>query len=50
MYSEKDFHDAGYPSWVRDRFKQIAAHEQTHVDFLSKALGDKAVRACEYNL
>jgi rubrerythrin len=49
-YSKEDFANAGYPSWVRDRFEQISAHEQTHVDFLSKALETKAVKPCEYKL
>lgn len=31
------------------RFKEISAHEASHVAFLEKALGDKAVKACEYN-
>ena len=33
-YSQKDFIDAGFPDWTRDRFTQIAAHEKTHVEFV----------------
>jgi hypothetical protein len=49
-YSQKDFEDAGFPSWARPRFEQTMAHEEEHVKFLSGALGDNAVKACEYNL
>jgi Ferritin-like domain len=52
-FSQEDFRKAGYPSWVRGRIQQIAAHEQTHVDFLVNALtgaGVKAVQRCEYQL
>lgn len=52
-YSEKDFENAGHPAWTRGRFEQIAAHEKTHVDFLTAALvaaGAKTVEACEYQL
>jgi hypothetical protein len=31
------------------RFEQIASHEQSHVDFLSGALGAAAVKPCEYS-
>jgi hypothetical protein len=34
---------------VHKRFQQISAHEASHVKFLTTALGDKAVAACEYN-
>ena len=47
---EKAFADAGYPPWVRARFLQIKEHEQTHVDFLKVALGDKAPQPCTYKL
>ncbi|KAG8838889.1 hypothetical protein FRB91_007326 [Serendipita sp. 411] len=43
------FESAGYPSWVRGRFQQIADHEATHVKFLSTALGDIATKPCEYS-
>ncbi|PWN99963.1 hypothetical protein FA09DRAFT_282434, partial [Tilletiopsis washingtonensis] len=43
------FKKAGYKSAVHKRFQQISAHEASHVKFLTTALGDKAVAACEYN-
>lgn len=46
----QDFANAGFQPWVRQRFQQIANHEATHVQFLQKALGDKATQPCEYNL
>ncbi|KAJ7782461.1 ferritin-like domain-containing protein [Mycena maculata] len=51
-FSEADFTKAGYPEWTYGRVTQIAAHEATHVTFLTTALqtaGAKAVEACEYN-
>lgn len=42
------FEKAGYKSFVRGRFQQIADHEATHVKFLSTALGDKATQPCTY--
>ncbi|KAF8068058.1 ferritin-like domain-containing protein [Lyophyllum atratum] len=50
-YSQQDFLDAGYPEWTRGRYEQIAAHEKTHVEFLSSAItaaGAKAVEPCKY--
>jgi len=43
------FKKAGYASWVRDRFVQIGKHEESHVAFLQKALGDSATKACTYS-
>ncbi|KAI0071938.1 hypothetical protein K474DRAFT_1606039 [Panus rudis PR-1116 ss-1] len=43
------FAAAGFEPWVRNRFEQIAGHEATHVDVLTKALGDAATKPCEYN-
>lgn len=48
-FDEKDFTDAGLPDFARKRFVQIGEHEKTHVDFLSTALGDIAVKPCEYS-
>ncbi|KAI9069057.1 hypothetical protein FKP32DRAFT_1560500 [Trametes sanguinea] len=47
--SAQDFENQGYPDWVRGRFEQIAAHEATHVKLLTEALGDKAVKPCDYS-
>jgi len=48
-FDQQDFLDAGLPAFARGRFEQVAAHEQTHVQFLSTALGDKATQPCTYN-
>jgi len=48
-FSDEDFTNAGYPSWVRGRFSQIASHESDHVSLLSGALGNASVAACEYS-
>ncbi|PPQ82457.1 hypothetical protein CVT25_007254 [Psilocybe cyanescens] len=48
-FDQKAFLDAGLPTWARGRFSQVADHEKTHVQFLSTALGDKAVQPCTYN-
>lgn len=48
-FDDQAFLNAGFPSWVRGRFEQIRGHEQTHVDFLTKALGDAAPKACTYD-
>jgi hypothetical protein len=50
-YSQEDFLKAGYPASVYGRFKQIALHEKTHVEFLSSAIaaaGGKVAKPCEY--
>jgi len=47
--SAEAFQQAGFPSWIRNRFVEIGGHEKTHVDFLTKALGKDAVAACTYN-
>jgi hypothetical protein len=47
-FSASDFTNAGFPSFLRGRFTQIASHEATHVKFLQGALGDAAVKACQY--
>ncbi|KAI0819332.1 ferritin-like domain-containing protein [Trametes gibbosa] len=43
------FTNAGYPTWVRNRFIQIAAHESTHVNLLTDGLGSSAPAACTYD-
>ncbi|RDB16652.1 Protein rds1 [Hypsizygus marmoreus] len=48
-FDDKAFIHAGLPSWARGRFAQVAAHEKTHVEFLSSALGNKATKPCTYN-
>ncbi|KAG9001712.1 hypothetical protein FRB90_011553 [Tulasnella sp. 427] len=48
-FNDTAFTNAGYADFVRERFVEIGQHEQAHVDFLSKALGDKATKPCEYN-
>ncbi|KAG6916770.1 hypothetical protein DXG01_005466 [Tephrocybe rancida] len=48
-YNEDAFAAAGFSPFVRGRFTQIAAHEKTHVKFLSDALGDKATQPCVYS-
>lgn len=49
-FDAKAFEAAGYGQFVRGRYEQIAAHEKTHVAFLSTALGDKATKPCQYKL
>ncbi|CDO77762.1 hypothetical protein BN946_scf184993.g25 [Trametes cinnabarina] len=48
-FSANDFEDAGYPSWVRGRFQQIADIEATHAAYLRDALGNDAPHACTYD-
>ncbi|KAJ7267383.1 ferritin-like domain-containing protein [Mycena rebaudengoi] len=48
-FGEAEFAKAGLPPWARGRFTQVAAHEKAHVEFLSKALGDKATKPCNYS-
>lgn len=47
--SAEDFKKADYPSWVHQRFVEIGGHEKSHVDYLTKALGDQATKECKYN-
>jgi Ferritin-like domain len=49
-FSQKDFVDAGLPTWSYGRLKQVAAHEAAHVQFLEATLGDKATKPCTYEL
>jgi len=48
-FSPKDFADAGFPNFAFGRYKQILGHEASHVTFLAGALGDAAVKPCEYS-
>lgn len=47
--SAKDFEDAGYKPWIRQRFVEIGGDEAVHVATLSSALGDQATKACTYD-
>ncbi|OSD00980.1 hypothetical protein PYCCODRAFT_1445926 [Trametes coccinea BRFM310] len=48
-YSASAFEKAGYPSWVHDRFQQIADNEAAHVAYLTDALGSDAPAPCTYD-
>lgn len=48
-YDEKAFTDAGFPAFARGRFEEIAAHEHSHVELLTAALGSVAVQPCTYS-
>lgn len=50
QFDAKAFEDADLPPWARRRFEEVAAHEATHVQALSNALGDKATQPCTYSL
>ncbi|KAI7459966.1 hypothetical protein KC351_g17475 [Hortaea werneckii] len=47
-FTGADFTAAGFPQSSYDRLKEVAAHEATHVDFLSTALGSAATKECTY--
>lgn len=49
-YNDQAFQDAGYPSWVRKRYLEIAAHEAAHVAILNSTLGANATQPCTYSL
>jgi len=43
------FASAGFGALVRERFEEILTHEQSHVAFLTEALGSQATQACTYS-
>jgi len=47
--STQDFENAGYNASVRDQIYSIGRDEVQHVDFLSTALGNNSIPACEYD-
>jgi hypothetical protein len=47
-FDAKAFTDAGLPAFARARFEQVAAHEATHVQFLTGVLGSSATQPCTY--
>lgn len=49
-YDATAFEQAGFSAWVRGRFEQIGNHEQTHTAFLTEALGNDSIAACNYSL
>ncbi|KAJ3504264.1 hypothetical protein NLJ89_g8028 [Agrocybe chaxingu] len=48
-YNAEAFKKAGFPRHTRARFAEIAAHEKTHVEFLTAALGESATKPCQYS-
>lgn len=48
QFDESAFASAGFAPIVRQRFQQIAEHEATHADLLTKVLGDQAPQPCTY--
>jgi len=47
-FDGQDFAAAGFPTWVRGRFKQVQEHEASHVAFLEATIGPDAVKPCTY--
>ncbi|KDQ57093.1 hypothetical protein JAAARDRAFT_58577 [Jaapia argillacea MUCL 33604] len=48
-FDDAAFAQAGLPPYARGRFIQVAQHEAAHVDYLTKALGEKATQPCQYS-
>ncbi|GAA5881223.1 hypothetical protein JCM16303_004851 [Sporobolomyces ruberrimus] len=48
-FSVADFQKAGYADYVRDSFVGLARQEAEHVDLLATALGDAAIKGCQFN-
>jgi hypothetical protein len=52
-YTVEDWESAGYHPDVRDRYLQMQAHENTHVQILTDAVvngGGDVIGACSYKL
>jgi len=52
-FSEADFQKAGFPGWVRGRFREMAEHERMHKEFLESAIvaaGSNHVQPANYDL
>jgi len=48
-FNKKAFQKAGYPAFVYERVRALAAQEASHASFLAGALGDAATVPCTYN-
>jgi hypothetical protein len=52
-FSQADFQNAGFPDWVRGRFREMAEHERMHKEFLESAIvaaGSDHVQPANYDL
>jgi len=47
-FNKKAFQKAGYPAFVYERVRALAAQEASHASFLAGALGDAATQPCTY--
>jgi len=48
QFDASAFDSAGFPSGTRERFAEILAHEQFHIEILKNHLGDAAAQPCQY--
>jgi rubrerythrin len=48
-YTRAQFIAAGFTGTFYENIREVAYDEKSHVDFLTKALGDKAVQECTYS-